>query len=91
MKTEEVLWSEHLNLASRSAVVTSSDTGKLLTITDPQFTLLENGYVNYLLGLNGIASGKGISIVNSVVNFNLSNKFWFHYLLRSLWLLCEKH
>lgn len=61
-KAEEVLWSEYLKLASRSAI-TSSETGKSLTITDPQFTLLENWYVTYLLGLNGIASGKGISIV----------------------------
>lgn len=46
-KAEEVLWSEYLKLASRSAI-TSSETGKSLTITDPQFTLLENWYVTYL-------------------------------------------
>lgn len=49
-------------LATRSAV-TSSETGKSFTITDPQFTLLENGYVTYFLGLNGTANGKGILIV----------------------------
>lgn len=71
-----VLWSENFNLATRSAV-TSFQTSKSLGITDSQFTLLENGYVTYLLQLNGTTDGKGVSIVKllqiliSQINFGL--------------------
>lgn len=68
--TDVALWSQHLNLVTRSVVI-SSEIGKLLTIPEPQFTLLENGYATYLLGIHGTEVAK---------DFQLSNHYEFQFL-----------